>query len=275
MPHGSGFKVIFSSRPGRLAIAVALLGLLAFVAVPWFCRGVGAWRSEVRVMEAHLHSPTRLEFYVGSCQGSPEVSLFREADTEIQVKVVAWITPLLGGAECLDSVHVQLQEPLGDRVVIDRHTGEQVEVSGDSIYRDAQPRADWRVVEVPGRPGEAGFSMRLPPGWELNVMRAVDGYVGEVSGDNMRLDLDYGDFSRISGPVNDSSHTHVETYRGIGGLPAELLISITSSAGYTGVYFPNLGGSRLSLVGQDLTLEQQRNAVAVFASIRVQTSPDT
>ena len=93
--HGSGFKVIFSSRPGRLAIAVALLGLLAFVAVPWFCRGVGAWRSEVRVMEAHLHSPTRLEFYVGSCQGSPEVSLFREADTEIQVKVVAWISPLL------------------------------------------------------------------------------------------------------------------------------------------------------------------------------------
>ena len=58
--HGSGFKVIFSSRPGRLAIAVALLGLLALVAVPWFCRGVGAWRSEVRVMEAHLHSPTRL-----------------------------------------------------------------------------------------------------------------------------------------------------------------------------------------------------------------------
>ena len=134
----------------------------------------------------------------------------------------------MGGAECLDSVHVQLQEPLGDRVVIDKHNGEQVEVSGDSIYRDAQPGADWRVVEVPGRPAEAGFSMRLPPGWELNVMRVADGYVGEVLGDNMRLD-----------------------------------------------HFPNLGGSRLSLVGQDLTMGQQRNAVAVFASIHVQPSPDT
>ena len=78
-------------------------------------------------------------------------------------------------------------EPLGDRVVNDRHTGEQVNVSGDSIYWDVEPGADWMVVEVPGSPGEAGFSMLLPPAWELNLMRVVDGYVGEVLGDNMLL----------------------------------------------------------------------------------------
>ena len=275
MTRGASFKAILSSRRGRLAIAVSLIALLALVAVPWFCRGVGAWRSEVRVMEAHLLSPTRLALYVGSCRGSPEVSLLREADAEIQVKVVSWVTPLLGGEDCLDAVHIQLEEPLGDRVIVDRHNGEQVDVSGEQIYRDAQPGADWRMVEVPGRPGEAGFSMRLPPGWELSVMRVVDGYAGEVLGDNMRLDLDYGHFSRISGPVDDSTHTHVETYRIIGGLPADLLVSITSDTGYTGVYFPILGGSRLSLMGRDLTLEQQRNAVAVFASIRVQPSTNT
>ena len=70
-------------------------------------------------------------------------------------------------------------------------------------------------------------------------------------------------FSRVLGPVDDSSHAHVETYRSIGGIPAELLVSISSSDGYTGVYFPNLGSSHLSLVGQDLTPEQQRNAVAM------------
>ena len=117
--------------------------------------------------------------------------------------------------------------------------------------------------------------MRLPRGWELNLMRVVGAYVGEVLVDNMRLDLDYGDFPRDADPVDDSSHTHVETHRNIGGVPVKLLISISSSAGYTSVYFANLGGSRLSLVGQDLTQEQQRNAVAVFTSIRVQPSPDT
>ena len=96
----------------------------------------------------------------------------------------------MGGMDYLDSVPVQLQEPLRDRIVIDRHTGEQVDVSGDPIYRDAEPGADWRVVEVPGRPGEAVFSMRLPPGWELNGMRVLDDYVGEVSGDNMWLELE-------------------------------------------------------------------------------------
>ena len=39
--------------------------------------------------------------------------------------------------------------------------------------------------------------------------------------------------------------------------------------GYTGVYFADLGGPSLNLVGEDLTPEQQETAFAVFGSIRL------
>ena len=38
--------------------------------------------------------------------------------------------------------------------------------------------------------------------------------------------------------------------------------------GYTGVYFADLGGLGLTLVGEDLTTGQQETAFAVFGSIR-------
>lgn len=76
-----------------------------------------------------LASPRRLVLYVDSCQGGPEVSLLRETEVDVQIKVIASSTPFGGGPECLDPVEVQLQEPLGGRVVVDKHTGQSVRVS--------------------------------------------------------------------------------------------------------------------------------------------------
>ena len=83
--------------------------------------GGGAWRSDVRVDEAWLLAPQRLELIVASCNGAPRVSL-RETDVDVQVKVKSFSTPLRGGDDCQDAVTVYLREPLGDRDVVDEHT---------------------------------------------------------------------------------------------------------------------------------------------------------
>ncbi|MCI0437775.1 MAG: hypothetical protein L0177_01430 [Chloroflexi bacterium] len=124
-------EVSVAEAPRRLArlvvaaVALLLAGLLAAVLV-WQLFGGGVWRSEVSVAEAELRSPQRLVLTVNSCNGDPEVSLLRETDVDVQVKVVASSTPFRGGCDGQDSVEVRLQEPLGGRVVVDKHTGQRV-----------------------------------------------------------------------------------------------------------------------------------------------------
>ena len=115
---------------------------LRAIALESFSPGGGTWRGEVSVVRAELRSPPglklsralardRLALIVDSCNGDPEVSLLRETDVDVQVKVVASSTPLRGGKDCRDVVEVQLQEPLGGRVVVDKHTGQSVTVITD------------------------------------------------------------------------------------------------------------------------------------------------
>ena len=59
MSNRSGSRGFVSRRLGLLAGAVGLVALLAFVAVPWFCRGVGAWPSEVRVISGVVAFPRK------------------------------------------------------------------------------------------------------------------------------------------------------------------------------------------------------------------------
>jgi hypothetical protein len=110
-----------------MVAAVAYLAVGFAVAVlAWQFFGGGVWRSEVGVFEAELRAPQRLVLLVKSCGGDPEVTLLRETDINVQVKLIASSTPLTGGGDCLDLIEIQLQEPLGDRVVIDKHTGQSV-----------------------------------------------------------------------------------------------------------------------------------------------------
>ena len=138
MTNNSGSRGFLSVRLlGCLIVAVVVSGL-AFPAA-WLFLGGGIWRGEVNVVGAELRSPPglklsralvqdRLVLIVDSCNGDPKVSLLRETDADVQVKVVASSTPLRGGKDCLDVVEVQLQEPLGGRVVVDKHTGQPVTV---------------------------------------------------------------------------------------------------------------------------------------------------
>ena len=132
MTSSSGSRGFLSGRLGPIIVAVVVTGLVVFVAcfAVWLNLGGGAWRSEVRVMEAVLLAPQRLDLGVASCNGAPRVSL-RETDVDVQVKVIAFSTPFHGGNDCDDHVDVYLREPLGDRVVVDRHTGQAVSVRTD------------------------------------------------------------------------------------------------------------------------------------------------
>ncbi len=133
MTNSSGSRGFLSGRLGPIIIAVLVTGLVVFVAcfAVWLNLGGGAWRGEVSVMEVQLRypdRPDRLSLAVASCNGAPRVSLFRETDIDVQVKVIAFSTPFHGGNDCRDVVEVTLREPLGDRVVVDRHTGQLVSV---------------------------------------------------------------------------------------------------------------------------------------------------
>lgn len=132
----SGSRGLLPGHRGRLYIVAAVAGLLAFVV--WLFSFIDSrgctWCSGVTVDEAYLISPNRLELIVGSCNAAPEMSRLVESDTDVQVKVV--VTPprliAMSGRDCQDVVGVQLARPLGDRVIIDRHTGQTVRVRNAS-----------------------------------------------------------------------------------------------------------------------------------------------
>ena len=93
MTNNSGSRGFLSVRLlGCLIVAVVVSGLAFPVA--WLFLGGGIWRGEVNVVGAELRSPDRLALIVASCNGDPEVSLLRETDADVQVKVVASSTPL-------------------------------------------------------------------------------------------------------------------------------------------------------------------------------------
>ena len=117
-----------SRHPVSLIVAIVVTGIVVFVScfLAWFYLGGGAWRSQVAVVDAELRSPDGLVVIIASCNGGPGVTLL-ETDIDVQVKAVAYSTPLRGGDDCLDAVGPRhLQRPLGNRVVIDTHTGQIV-----------------------------------------------------------------------------------------------------------------------------------------------------
>ena len=275
MARSSDSKGFLSGRIWPLVAAVLMTSLLVFIAclMVWYHLGGGAWRSGVNVMDARLDAPDTLMLTVESCHGAPRVAMSHETDVDVRVRIIAFSTPLHGGLACLDSVNVYLEEPLGDRAVVDTHSGETF--GGPLLpfgHAWAKPQPDWKVVEVSGPPGQPGFSLRLPFGWELGKVQRGDAYVGEVIGDeDIRLTFHYGKGAWNLDPTDDPEHDYFKYHEDIGGVEAKILISI-KGGGYTGVYFSDLDGQGLSIVGENLWPPQQQQAMAVFRSVRVSSA---
>ena len=273
MARSSDSRRFLSGRIWPLVVAVLMTGLLVFIAclMVWYHLGGGAWRSGVSIRDVKLAAPDTVILAVESCHGSPRVAMSHETDVDVLVKIVSFSTPVHGGLDCLDSVNVYLEEPLGDRSVVDMHSGETF---GGPLqpYARAKPQPNWRVVEVPGLPGQPGFSLQLPFGWELGKVQRGDAYMGEVMGDeDIRLTFHYGKGAWNLDPADDPEHDYFVYHEDIGGVEAKLLIPMKGS-GYTGVYFSDLDGHSLSFVGENLWPPQQQKAMAVFRSVRVSST---
>ena len=122
---------LLSKRRGQFYRALAVIGVLAIAVSLFFLIGNGAiaWRVGANVFDARLVSPDRLSLTVSSCNKNPEVSRLRETDVDVRVKVLVDIHLFLkGGQDCQDLVEVQLQEPLGDRDVVDWRSGQAVSI---------------------------------------------------------------------------------------------------------------------------------------------------
>ena len=274
MANPTVWRGFVSNRSGGLYIAAAMTVSLALAIWLFFFIGAGGytWRVSVSVYSAELLSPNELLLIVSSCNKNPGVSMLRETDVDVQVRVVADSHPfLLGGQDCQDAVKVQLQGPLEGRSIFDRHSGRSVSVIGAIPYHvaDAQPAANWKVAVAPAGPSRTKFSLRLPPGWKLNEFQGVNPYRGEVLGDGARMTYDFGGLSWSLSPSDDREHTYGMDYEDIGGFTAQVLISMDAGAGYTAAFFHGEDDANLHLVGEDLTPEQQWSAVAMFRSVRL------
>ena len=152
MANSSASRSFFSSRTGRIVVAIVVaivvIGTLFYFAVvssfsgQWSFLREFTLRTAVDVMEAESRPSDRLRVGVASCNADPEVVLFRETDDDVQIKVVSSKWPFRGGGDdCQDGVIVQLQQPLGDRVVVDKHTGQPVNVRRGKSAIEAELRS--------------------------------------------------------------------------------------------------------------------------------------
>lgn len=110
-----------------LSVVSFVLGGLVVLYV-WQSVGSGLWRGGVHIREAYLLTSDLLELGVGSCNGYPRAFLLHQDEESIRLRVEANSTPLKGGNDCEDYVTVYLTNPLGDRAIIDDHTGRNVPI---------------------------------------------------------------------------------------------------------------------------------------------------
>ncbi len=107
-----------------------------------------AGRREVSVREVWLDSPDRLVFTADTCNENPEVSLLGETDAEVRVLMSADSYPFRQSyPDCVEAITVQLRAPLGDRVVVDQHTGRVVSVVPVEI-RTGQSLTETEIEEA-------------------------------------------------------------------------------------------------------------------------------
>ena len=131
-------------------------------------------------------------------------------------------------------------------------------------YKD-KPPTNWQKIDA------GAFSLYAPPGWRFHKEQGIDSYVGEVVGDGVVLNFDFGQFSNSLSDAQEPPY--IVAHEFIDGFEAKLVSPRTPGHGMTAIYFPNVPSflevdNKLCLVGNDLTAAQQEVALRIFRTIR-------
>ncbi len=138
--------------------------------------------------------------------------------------------------------------------------------SASGLTSSAIQPLDWKFVDADK------FTLFVPPDWNFIKGTGIDSYVGDFSGDGVRLMFDYGRYSNSLAEDNDAHYS--VTYEAIDGHRAKLVVPKTKDGEETGVYFADIGsvmiGSAVSfnLVGEKLTKNQQETAILIFRTLK-------
>lgn len=117
-----------TTRRWRTRTVMLALGSIALL-------GGGAWlvltgsiavRGEVAILEADPRPQAQLFVVVAACGSQPHVTTLEETAGSVRVGVSIWRHFRTGGDDCADSIVIDLNEPLGQRTVIDASTGQPV-----------------------------------------------------------------------------------------------------------------------------------------------------
>lgn len=114
----------------RRTLVVTAIAIVIAAVVGYVLLAIGVeFRGRVPVAEAELVSDTRIRLAVRTCGGEPVVDRLAESVDAVEVALVS--TRRFGGSgmDCLDSLDVQLVDPLGDRQLRDLATGRVVDVN--------------------------------------------------------------------------------------------------------------------------------------------------
>jgi hypothetical protein len=87
-------------------------------------------RTEARLHDYSLTSPTTLSVMVDGCRLDPTVDDLQQTAQEVRLLVRRDHPAPLGTSSCADAVTVELDAPLGDRRVVDARSGVEVQVAG-------------------------------------------------------------------------------------------------------------------------------------------------
>ena len=118
-----------TTRRWRTGTVVLILGSIALLG------GGGAWlvltgsiavRGDVAILEAEPRPQAQLYVDVAACGSQPHVTTLEESSDAVRVGVSIWRHFRTGGDDCADSITIDLNEPLGQRTVIDASTGQPV-----------------------------------------------------------------------------------------------------------------------------------------------------
>ena len=124
----AGSRGFLSSHHGLRVVAAVLIalvfGVVCFMVWHYLREDV---LPQVGVVEARLVGPERLEVLVDTCH-PPQVSLWK-SEVEVRVEAMAASPSSQGGVDCQFSVEFDLLKPLGERAIVDEHTGQAVNVT--------------------------------------------------------------------------------------------------------------------------------------------------